>query len=183
MLVLGLPVYGVAQTSQEVNEANNPLTPKLTVNLQDQYITSYYGLPESDSNAILLRGVMPHRLFGWPQILRATVPIVTSPDQPLGQTTGLGDINLFDLLLFKAGTLELGFGPQLTIDSATDDRLGTGKWQAGAAAVVIGPQHWGLLGGLVTYPALTGSGGACADCRPGIAPTALKSMQVLTHTP
>jgi hypothetical protein len=71
------------------------LPPKLTVNLQDQYITSYYGLPESDSNAILLRGVMPHRLFGWPQILRATVPIVTSPDQPLGQTTGLGDINLF----------------------------------------------------------------------------------------
>jgi hypothetical protein len=151
MLVLGLPVYGVAQTSQEVNEANNPLTPKLTVNLQDQYITSYSGLPESDSNAILLRGVMPHRLFGWPQILRATVPIVTSPDQPLGQTTGLGDINLFDVLLFKVGTVELGFGPQLTIDSATDDRLGTGKWQAGAAAVVIAPQHWGLLGGLVTY--------------------------------
>jgi hypothetical protein len=23
------------------------------------------------------------------------VPIVTSPDQPLGQTTGLGNINLF----------------------------------------------------------------------------------------
>jgi hypothetical protein len=39
--MLGLPVYGIAQTSQEVNEANNPLTPKLTVNLQDQYIDTY----------------------------------------------------------------------------------------------------------------------------------------------
>jgi hypothetical protein len=144
-------VYGVAQTSQEVNEANNPLTPKITGNLQDQYISSYHGLSDSDSNAILLRGVLPHKLFGWPQILRATVPIVTSPDQPLGSTTGLGDINLFDLFLFKAGRMELGFGPQLTIDSATDDRLGTGKWQAGAAALAIAPQHWGLLGGLVTY--------------------------------
>jgi hypothetical protein len=63
MLVMGFPMHGVAQTSHEVNEANNPLTPTITVNLQDQYISSYYGL-ESDSNAILLRGVLPHKLFG-----------------------------------------------------------------------------------------------------------------------
>jgi hypothetical protein len=150
-LVLGLPVVGVAQTAQEVNEANNPLTPKITVNLHNFYVPSYYGLPDSDSNTGLLRGVLPHRLFGWPQILRASIPIVTSPDEPLGSTTGLGDINMFDLFLFKAGGVELGFGPQLTIDSATDNRLGTGKWQAGAAGVVIAPQPWGLIGGLVTY--------------------------------
>jgi hypothetical protein len=128
LLVICLPVTGAAQTSQEVNEANNPLTPKLTINLQDIYVTSYYGLPDSDSNTGLLRGVLPHRLFGWPQILRATVPIVTSPDAPLGSTTGLDDINVFDVCLFKAGGGELGFGPQLTVGSATDDRLGTGKW-------------------------------------------------------
>ena len=158
-LVLGLPVIAVAQSAQEVNEANNPLTPKITINLQDIYVTSYYGLPDSDSNTGLLRGVLPHRLFGFPQILRATVPIVTSPDEPLGSTTGLGDINLFDLLLFKAGNVELGFGPQLTIDSATDERLRTGTWQAGAASVVIAPQPWGLLGGLVPYQhSFTGEG-------------------------
>jgi hypothetical protein len=58
---------------------------------------------------------------------------------------------VFDVLLLKAGPVELGFGPQLTIDSASDERLGTGKWQAGAAAIAISPQRWGLLGGLVTY--------------------------------
>jgi hypothetical protein len=151
LLVLGLPIVGGAQTAQEVNEANNPLTPKLTINLHNFYTPSYYGLPDSDSNTGLLRGVLPHKLFGWPQILRASIPIVTSPDEPAGSTTGLGDINMFNLLLFKAGPLELGFGPQLTVDSATDDRLGTGKWQAGAAGIVIAPQPWGLLGGLVTY--------------------------------
>jgi hypothetical protein len=29
----------------------------------------------------------------------------------LGQTTSLGDINLFDVWLFNAGHLELGVGP------------------------------------------------------------------------
>ena len=89
VLVLGLPLHGTAYTSQDVNEANNPLTPKLTVNLQDQYISSYYGL-DSESNAILLRGVLPHKLFDWPQIVRATVPVVTSPDQPVDPTIGRG---------------------------------------------------------------------------------------------
>ena len=50
LLVLGLPIGVGAQTTQEVNEANNPLTPKLTINLHDFYAPSYYGLPDSDSN-------------------------------------------------------------------------------------------------------------------------------------
>jgi hypothetical protein len=53
VLLISLPLPGAAQTSKEVNEANNPLTPKLTVNLQDQYISSYYNL-DGDSNAILV---------------------------------------------------------------------------------------------------------------------------------
>jgi hypothetical protein len=35
VLLISLPLPGTAQTSQEVNEANNPLPPKITVNLQD----------------------------------------------------------------------------------------------------------------------------------------------------
>lgn len=154
VLVMGWAAGAAAQgppSSEAVNEANSPLTPKVTINLQDYYVPAYYGLEDSDSNQLLLRGVLPHKLLGWPQILRATVPIVTSPDEPLGSETGLGDINVIDLLLFKAGPVEFGAGPQFTFPSATDDRLGTGKWQAGAAAVVIAPQSWGLLGGLVTY--------------------------------
>jgi hypothetical protein len=65
----------------------------------------------------MIRSVLPHRLFGLPQILRATIPIATSPDPR--STTGLGDINLFNLFIFKALGVELGIGPQLTMDSAS----------------------------------------------------------------
>jgi hypothetical protein len=93
-----------------------------------------------------------------PQILRDTVPVVTSADQPLGSRTGLGDMNIFDVLLFKAGSINLGIGPQLTLPSATNDRLGTGRWQAGPAGVLIAPESWGLLGGLITYQHSFGGG-------------------------
>jgi hypothetical protein len=143
------PVAVLAQTSAQVNEANNPLTPAITVNLQDQWAPRLYD-SDNETNALLLRGVLPHLLGGVPQILRATLPIATAPSAA-GNKTGLGDLNLFDLLLVKRGSVMLGFGPQLTLPTATDPVLGTGKWQAGLAAVAIAPQSWGLLGGLVTW--------------------------------
>jgi len=145
------PLCAAAQSGADVNAANNPLTPSIGVNLQDSYVGSHYGL-DSDSNAALLRGTLPHKLFGLPQILRATLPIVTTPNiAPDGRQTGMGDINLFDLFLFKDGHVELGFGPQLTIPTASKDAMGTGKWQAGLAGVVVAPHKWGLLGALVTW--------------------------------
>jgi hypothetical protein len=37
------------------------LTPETTVNLQGRYAAIYFRLDDGDSNAILLRGVLPHR--------------------------------------------------------------------------------------------------------------------------
>jgi hypothetical protein len=150
-VALGTALPVLAQSSDDVNSSNNPLTPAVTVNLQDVDVASYHELPDSDSNSFLLRGVLPHKLFGLPRILRATLPLVTSPDEPFGSTTGLGDLNLFDLALFQAGAFEIGVGPQLTLDTSTDDEVGTRTWQAGLAALVLAPQPWGLVGGLVTW--------------------------------
>ena len=61
------PPIGAAQrppTSDQVNEANTPLTPKITVNLQEYYLPAHYGLEDSDSNQFLQRGVLPHKLLG-----------------------------------------------------------------------------------------------------------------------
>ena len=139
-------------TPQKVNEVNDPLTPKLTVELQDRYVGAYDDLsPNSNSNTLLMRGVIPHKLFGCPQILRANFPIVTTPDQPSAATTGLGDLNVYDLFLFKWYSQELGIGPVLTFPTATEDATGTGKWQAGATAVSIENEDWGLFGVAVTY--------------------------------
>jgi len=137
-------------TAEQINEANSPLTPKITVDFQDQWAPTLYDT-NANTNAFLLRGVMPHKLFDEPQILRATLPVVTSPEVTGNNVTGLGDLNLFDLVLEKAGPVAIGFGPQLTIPTASNDALGTGKWQAGLAGVVIAPHQWGLIGGLVTW--------------------------------
>lgn len=140
------------QTADEMNRANNPLQPSLAINLQNIYIDSYYGLGDEDGNNGLLRGALPHKLFGAPQLLRVTLPVVTTPDlPPTGRHTDVGDLNLFDVLLFKSGKFEVGVGPQLTVPSAGRDETGTGKWQAGLAALAVGPRPWGLIGGLVTW--------------------------------
>jgi hypothetical protein len=143
-----------AQSTEEMNKANNPLTPTLGLNVHDQYVDKYYELDDADSNALLLRGVTPHKLFGRPQLARATLPIVTTPDlPPTGDQTDVGDLNLFDILIFKSGGVELGIGPQLTLPTAGRDETGTGKWQAGLAALAVAPQEWGLAGGLITWQA------------------------------
>ena len=154
VLAASMPLVAAAQASgEDMNAANNPLTPTIGANLQDQYVGRSYGLGDADSNAFLFRGTLPHKLFGMPQILRATMPVVTTPDIPgaAGRYTGAGDLNLFDVFLFKAGEIELGVGPQLTLPTASRDETGTGKWQGGVAAVAMAPQKWGLVGGLLTW--------------------------------
>jgi len=147
------PAVGFAQapSSADVNAANNPLTPKVTINLHDYWAPKLY---DSDdyTNQFLLRGLIPHRLGGAPQLLRFTMPaLVTVPDGTGGTTTGTGDLNLLDLFPFKAGSVEFGIGPQLTIPTASRPQTGTRLWQAGLGAVAIAPQSWGLLGGLLTW--------------------------------
>lgn len=139
-------------SAEEMNASNNPLHPAIGVNLQNQYVGRYYGLGDEDGNSLLMRGTLPHKTFGMPQLLRATLPVNTTPDiPPVGSKTGLGDLNLLNVFLAKSRGIEYGVGPQLTIPTATRDETGTGKWQAGLAGVVMAPQKWGMVGGLVTW--------------------------------
>jgi hypothetical protein len=147
-----LPAMAQHPSAEEMNAANNPLQPTIGFNLQNQYTGRYYGLGDEDGNAFLMRGTVPHRTFGMPQLMRLTLPVATTPDvPPVGGKTGLGDLNLFNVFLAKSRGVEYGLGPQMTIPTATRDATGTGKWQAGLAGVVMAPQKWGLAGGLVTW--------------------------------
>jgi len=139
-----------AQSHDDVNSANNPLTPQVGLSLQDQWTGRLYG-SDDETNAALLRATVPNKLFGIGQIFRATLPVVTAPDPTGGNRTGLGDLNLLDIVPFKAGGIELGIGPQLTMPTASDDVLGKGKWQAGLAGVIVTTHRWGLAGALVTW--------------------------------
>ena len=136
--------------SNSTNEANNPLTPKVTINLQDYYTPSFFGPLNSDANSLLLRGLIPMNFGGLPQLLRFTLPYSVNPT-PNGYADGLGDLTIFDLFVMPTKPVMLAVGPLFVAPTATDRFTGAGRWQAGAAMAAIAPLSWGLVGGLVTY--------------------------------
>jgi hypothetical protein len=148
--VLGSQAPAFSQ-EQDVNAANNPLTPKITINFHDYYIPQINGVPDRTSNQFLLRGLVPSDLGGLPQLVRFTLPVATAPEFPEGSVTGLGDLTLMNIFVFPGKEVSLGVGPLVVLPTATDESLGAGKWQAGVVGLAIAPQDWGLLGGLVTY--------------------------------
>lgn len=142
-----------AENADTANKSNNPLNLAPGLNLQDYY-TPKYDDSNIHSNDMLLRGTLPiapNDFIGVPQLLRATLPISTRPDPHGGYSTGVGDLNLFDIFLLKTDGVQLGIGPLITAPTADKDELGTGKWQAGLAAIAIDSSPRGLLGALVQY--------------------------------
>jgi hypothetical protein len=137
-------------SAAELAKANNPLANANAINFQNYFMPSLQGLPDASVNLFLLRPVM----VAGRQIIRGTVPFQTSPTGLLSYDSGIGDINVFDAILVTpqdAKTM-IGVGPLLVLPTASSDALGAGKWQAGAAAVVVKPLTGGsMLAGLVTY--------------------------------
>ncbi|WP_244538114.1 hypothetical protein [Mesorhizobium sp. YR577] len=148
---MGIATSATAQEHEDVNAANNPLTPKITINLHDYYVPELTDLPNRYANQFLLRGLIPSDLFGAPQLVRFTLPVATAPEFPDGYVTGLGDLTLMDIFVFPGKEVSFGAGPLVVLPTATDDALGAGKWQAGVVGLAIAPQSWGLIGGLATY--------------------------------
>lgn len=143
----------LADNAETANKSNNPLNLAPGLNLQDYYTPSLYDT-DAHTNDLLLRGTLPlapGEVLPVAQLLRATLPVSTRPAPHGGYSTGMGDLNLFDIFLLKTEGVQLGIGPQITAPTAEHDELGTGKWQAGLAAVAIDASPRGLLGALVQY--------------------------------
>jgi hypothetical protein len=156
-LVSGLILAAIAASSfavsaDDANKSNNPLNPAPGLNFQDYYVPSLFS-SDKYTNDFLLRGTLPVApgALPTPQLIRATVPISTRPAPDGGYSTALGDLNLFDIFLMGSKEVQVGAGPLLTMPTATHDELGTGKWQAGLAAVVVNPTPERLLGALVQW--------------------------------
>ncbi|WP_153074377.1 hypothetical protein [Paraburkholderia bonniea] len=140
-------------TADAANQSNNPLNLAASFNIQNFFVPSLFGVG-AHTNDLLLRPTIPvgpMGPIGVPQIFRATIPVSTRPDPNGGYNTGLGDINLFDIFLLSEGEVQLGVGPLVTMPTATDPSLGTGKWQAGLAAIVVSASKARLLGTLVQW--------------------------------
>ncbi len=128
----------LADNSDVASQANNPLANMKAFNLHNYYIGEQTGTGES-ANQFFMRYARPFSLGGdW--LMRASLPVNTFPIPPDGsKETGIGDLNAFAAYLFDVGNpaVSFGFGPQITMPTATKDSLGTEKWSAGFANVLF----------------------------------------------
>ena len=136
-LALSLGLFTTAGMAEEnaSNEAqaNNPLANFKAFNIQNYYISSLSELDDQNANNFWLRYAQP---FGkW--LFRGSLPISRVPTGQGTTTSGLGDVSAFMAYLVDTGNpaRSFGIGPQLSLDTATEDETGAGKYQAGFATV------------------------------------------------
>ena len=132
----------------------NPVADMVSVPVQ-LTSTMKTGPLERPQHVVNIQPVYPVRISeDWRLINRLIVPVVSSPALSASQDrqNGLGDITyegFFSPAKASGGTI-WGIGPIVQMRTATDDRLGSGKWSAGPAALVLAqPGRWSV-GALVT---------------------------------
>lgn len=152
LLILCFNSIVFSQDDQSLAQANNPLANMTAFNIQNYYIPSLYGLPDYSMNTAWLRFVTPTSRILW----RASLPISTVPRDEGNPVSGLGDFNVFATYLLSdpSAGAQFGIGPLLVVPTATNNLLGSGKWQLGGALVYFnGSSPQIQYGGLVTWQA------------------------------
>ncbi len=157
LLIVGLSTPAVAQQNHSAEElakkTQNPVADLISVPLQNDFNFGA-GFHHNKMTYVLnVQPVIPISINeNWNLITRTIMPIINQPSlfPTAGGTvhsttgTGLGDINptLF-LSPAKPGELIWGVGPTMTLPTATDRDLGSGKWSMGPAAVALAIKgHW-----------------------------------------
>lgn len=149
----GAPQAGKHLSDEDLLKASqNPVAD--LVSLPIQFIGDFrVGPYDRTESAISLQPVIPVTLSDdWLLVTRIIQPIVWRPDydSPSGRTFGLGDMSptLF-LVPRHTDALTWGVGPAMVIPTATNSRLGQGKFSIGPSAVVLAqPGPW-TIGALV----------------------------------
>jgi hypothetical protein len=117
-------------------------------------------------NVLQFQPVLPvakSRFLPFGHVVKITLPLASVP-APLS-TTGLGDLEVFDVVSFKHSWGRWGVGPAAVFPTATSKALGQGRWQAGPAVALIytGTRH--LVTGAILQNPMSFAGDAE---RPGV---------------
>jgi len=143
------PAAGGQLSAADIAKSNNPLGEVTAVSFENYYFPTLYGVPNTNANTFDFRMVA----IAGRQIIRATVPVQTTPVGGGEYKSGLGDISMFDAIRISSSEkAEWAVGPLVQLKTASDDALGAGKWQAGAAIVGVFPMKGGsMIGFLGTW--------------------------------
>jgi len=137
----------------QVNAANNPLADLISVSLHNYYFPKLNGIPDESANTFWLRLVTPF----WRIVPRVSLPIqvapAPNPSATTAKVTGIGDLNVFATFILTPddSPAMFGLGPIYTAPTASNDALGNGKHEVGAAALTIWAKGIFLVGALVNY--------------------------------
>lgn len=152
-----------AQDSHEAlaKAAQNPLANMINLPIQSN---TYFDVgPNHNQVASItnIQPVIPTKIGNYILINRPIIPIMYIPDltqglnqlpnhAKTGSKGGLGDIIYQGFFTSaKPGKLTWGVGPEISIPTATDERLGSGKLSLGPAAVGLYSTGPWLFGGIV----------------------------------
>lgn len=131
--------------SDLAHQVNNPAAPVTYIQFRNILVPDIAGT-NGVTNSLQVQPVVPIGPFDsvpLVQLMKITMPVyvtvpvsVSSLAQPSGDT-GIGDLQLFDLLTFKQSWGRWGFGPAFVFPTASADALGAGKWQLGPSVVAM----------------------------------------------
>ena len=154
LLLVSHSTVQAADEAELRKAAQNPVASMISVPFQNNTL---FGVgPDKDTvNVLNIQPVVPFQLGEWNLITRTIVPLLYVPDLVSGlpelpagitggDTFGLGDIN-FSLYFSPAKPSKViwGVGPSISFPTATDEVLGTRKWSAGPAGVLLFmPKPW-----------------------------------------
>ncbi|MHC5026407.1 MAG: neuromedin U [Planctomycetota bacterium] len=144
--------------------AQNPIASSISVPFENT-LRFHSGVDDETSYVLNFQPVIPVKLNDeWNLINRPIIPIMYVPGfvdgipgiggEPAGfdDAFGLGDINYTAFLSpSNSEGLIWGLGPSLTLPTATDDALGSGKWSAGPSFVGLVIRKPVLAGVLVRH--------------------------------
>lgn len=153
------PPRAQPSTLELAKKAQNPVANLISVPLQSNFNGGYGAKnapkPSSTQYVLNVQPVIPLTLgdTGFNLITRPILPIIRQPDLVEGgDTWGMGDLQVQSYLSPSGGDgLIWGLGGVVQAPTASEGKtLGTQKWSAGPAAVVLAmPGKW-VFGGLAT---------------------------------
>jgi hypothetical protein len=152
LLCLVMPVVAEeeTETTELAKAAQNPVASMISVPFQSNF---NFGMGQEDKMGYILniQPIIPMKLNDrWNLITRIVTPISYLPELTDGGEDyfGFGDINPQFYFATISGKLIWGAGPQFQFPTASYDQLGSEKYAAGPAAVVLtmdGPWVYGAL--------------------------------------
>ena len=162
ILLLAILVFSTNTWTQEEKgggdlraAAQNPISSLISLPFKLSYD---YGADNGEATILNIQPVYPVTVGDWNLVNRAIIPLIDSPGTISGipgipnpvrgkGASGLGDIN-YSLYFspVKYGKVIWGVGPSISMPTATNDQLGSGKWSAGPTAVALTPVDWGSVG-------------------------------------